>query len=73
MKAQDTAYEYATPNINHLQRGETYKATTPARTVVGEYLGIESPHGDRAILLRHCTGTESLELSRVTSIQLMAA
>jgi hypothetical protein len=41
--------------------------------VVGEYLGMESPYGDRAILLRHTTGTTSIALAQVTSIQAVAA
>ena len=55
--------------INHLRRGETYRATTAHGVAVGEYLGIESPYGDRAILLRHRAGTESIALSEVTSIR----
>lgn len=62
-----------TCNFNHLRRGATYRATTRDGTAVGEYLGMEAPHGDRAILLRHGTGTDSIALSDVTSILPVAA
>jgi hypothetical protein len=62
-----------TSTLNDLRRGTTYRATTRDRIAVGEYLGMEAPHGDRAILLRHRTGTESIELCDVTSIQPAAA
>ena len=73
MKAPHPAYAYATPNINHLRRGEIYRAITRCRTVVGEYLGMETPHGDRAILLRHGDGTDSIALCSVISILSIAA
>lgn len=59
--------------LNQLLQGVTYLATTRHRMVVGEYLGMESPYGDRAILLRHTTGTTSISLAQVTSIQAVAA
>lgn len=62
-----------TMTLNDLRRGTTYRATTRDRIAVGEYLGMEAPYGDRAILLRHRTGTESIELCDVTSIRLAAA
>ena len=62
-----------TSTLNDLRRGTTYRATTRDRIAVGEYLGMEAPHGDRAILLRHPTGTESIELCDVTSIRPAAA
>jgi hypothetical protein len=37
--------------------------------MAGEYLGMETPHGDRSILLRHRTGTESIALTDITSLQ----
>ncbi len=73
MKAPRIAYEHATPNLNHLRRGEIYRAMTRGRTVVGEYLGIEAPHGDRSILIRHGAGTDSIALCDVTSILPIAA
>jgi hypothetical protein len=60
------------PNINHLQRGRTYHAITSQGSVTGEYLGIEAPYGDRAILLRHGAGTASVVLDHLTSIDLAA-
>ena len=73
MPAPMTTRTTATPNLNHLRRGATYRATTRATTVVGEYLGEEAPHGDRAILLRHGAGTTSIEVGSVTSIYPEAA
>ena len=59
--------------LNQLLQGATYLATTRHRMVVGEYLGMESPYGDRAILLRNGGGTTSIAIARVTSIQAVAA
>jgi hypothetical protein len=59
--------------FNQLLQGATYLATTRHRMVVGEYLGMESPYGDRAILLRNGTETASIALVQVTSIQAVAA
>ena len=59
--------------LNQLLQGVTYLATTRHRMVVGEYLGMESPYGNRAILLRDTTGTTSIALAQVTSIQALAA
>jgi hypothetical protein len=73
MKAPPNAPTSAIINLNHLRRGDTYRATTRTGPVTGEYLGIETPHGDRAILLRHPGGTESIALCQVTSIQHAAA
>jgi len=61
------------PNNIHLTRGATYRATTLGGTATGEYLGMEAPHGDLAILLRHEAGVHSIELCDVTSIHAMAA
>ncbi len=63
----------ATWNFNHLRRGVTYRATTRDGIAVGEYLGMEAPYGDWAILLRRGTGTRSIALGDVTSIQPVAA
>ena len=73
MTARQTSRVGATYNFNHLRRGETYRATTGSGSAVGEYLGMETPHGDRAILLRHEAGTESISLHDITSIHLAAA
>jgi len=56
-----------------LERGLTYKATTRTGTATGEYLGLEAPHGDLAIMLRHAAGTDSIELTDVVTIHRAAA
>lgn len=58
--------------FNDLRHGSTYRATTRRGTAVGEYLGMETPHGDWSILLRHAAGTESIALTDVISIQAAA-
>ena len=73
MKAPHTSRASAPWNLNHLRLGATYRATTPHRTTAGEYLGMETPHGDRSILLRHRTGTESIALSDITSLRPIVA
>jgi hypothetical protein len=60
-------------SINDLQRGATYLAKTCQGAVVGEYLGMETPHGDHAILLRHGDGTESIPLRWIRSLGAAAA
>jgi hypothetical protein len=69
MTAPHTARHDTSPSFNHLRRSATYRITTTRGTSSGEYLGMETPHGDRAILLRHMTGTESIPLREVTSIR----
>ena len=56
-----------------MKRGITYRATTAAGEAIGEYLGMEAPHGDLAILLRHAEGVHSIELDDVTAIERLAA
>ncbi|MEN8233643.1 MAG: hypothetical protein ABFR89_01810 [Actinomycetota bacterium] len=73
MKARITSRTRAPWNLNHLRLGSTYQATTRGNTTSGEYLGMETPHGDRSILLRHRTGTISIALSDIVSIQPVAA
>ena len=58
---------------NRLERGATYQARTRTGTTVGEYLGMETPYGDRAILLRHRSGTDSIPLDEILSIRPKAA
>lgn len=67
-KAQRTSRNCAPWNINQLQRGATYRATTRIGSSAGQFLGLETPHGDRSILLRSRTGTASISLSDITSI-----
>ena len=69
MTALHTSRTGTSVDFNHLRRGTTYRATTLDGITVGEYLGMEHSHGDRAMLLRHRNGTESLMLHNVTSIE----
>jgi hypothetical protein len=59
--------------LNHLRRGSRYLASTRHGVASGEYLGIESGHGERAILLRSPIGTVSILLQAITSIRTVAA
>jgi hypothetical protein len=59
--------------LNSLRRGAVYRVGTRSGETVGEYLGIETPHGEWAILLRHAGGTDSIPFSLVTSIESSAA
>jgi hypothetical protein len=56
------------PDLNDLRRGLVYRATTEEGEIVGEYLGIEVPYGDRAIILRSLTGTSSIRVSDLAAI-----
>jgi hypothetical protein len=62
-----------TIDLNHLRRGAVYLAHTDSVSTEGEYLGIETAHGDRAILLRHSAGTASLAVTALTAITLAEA
>ena len=73
MKAPHTSGAIAPQNMNHLRRGVHYHATTAYGCTSGEYLGMESLFGDRAILLRHRTGTASITVGDVESILPIAA
>lgn len=73
MKAPHTSGAIAPQNMNHLRRGVHYHATTAHGCTSGEYLGMESLFGDRAILLRHRTGTASITVGDVESILPIAA
>jgi hypothetical protein len=73
MMAPTTSRASAPWQFNQLQKGAVYEATTRFRVVIGEYLGMASPYGERAILLRNAAGTESITLNYVTSIQPAAA
>ena len=55
-------------DLNHLRRQAHYQAVTHDGVVAGEYLGIEAPHGDRAILLRQISGTKSVPITRLLAI-----
>ena len=69
MTARTIASQDAFDHVSRLQRGTTYRAEMGANTVTGEYLGMESPHGDLAILLRHADGTASIDVQDVTTIE----
>ena len=69
MTAPQTWRSDASASINHLRVGTIYHATTRNGPAFGEYLGLEAPHGDRAILLRHAAGTDSIPVDAVTSIR----
>ncbi len=56
------------PDLIHLTRGAHYTATTAAGSIRGEYLGIETPHGDWSILLRGTAGVESIAIETLTAI-----
>ncbi len=66
--AHHTSRARAPWNLNNLRLGATYRATTPAGSTAGEYLGMETPYGDRSILLRNGAGTASIALSDLTGI-----
>jgi len=66
--AHHTSRTSAPWNLNHLRLGSTYRATTTAGTTAGEYLGMETPYGDRSILLRSGAGTASIPLSDLTGL-----
>ncbi len=68
MKAQQTSRCNAPYSLNSLRRGMSYRATTRIGSTVGQYLGMETPHGDRSILLHGTAGTASISLSDITSI-----
>lgn len=61
------------PRLNLLSPGIICRAVTlDGRIVVGEYLGVEVPYGSWALLLRADTGTESLSVGSIESIQIAA-
>lgn len=69
MQARDLIPKNRQPSFNQLRRGHAYRATTRRGITVGEYLGMESPHGERALLLRTYCGTASIPLRVITAIQ----
>ena len=71
--AQHTSRHRAPWNLNHLKLGSTYRATTNSGTTNGEYLGMETPYGDRSILLRSGASTASIALSDLTGLVPSAA
>ncbi|NND03553.1 MAG: hypothetical protein HKN91_12280 [Acidimicrobiia bacterium] len=74
MTARTIASRDAHDTQTRLERGTTYRATTTAGEATGEYLGMEAPHGDLAIMLRDTSrGVHSIEVDDVTSIERLAA
>ena len=73
MTARTIASRDADNNETHLVRGTSYRACTTSGEATGEYLGMEAPHGDLAIMLRDTDSVHSIELDRVTSIERLAA
>ena len=65
-KAPHTSRPCAPWNINQLQRGATYRATTRLGTTNGRFLGMETPYGDRSILLSE-PGRNRVDLAQPTS------
>lgn len=65
-------FESETPDhtcLNHLQRGSRYEATTRRGTKArGVYLGVETAHGDRAILLAGPDGTRAVPIASITTV-----
>lgn len=57
------------PALNHLRHGRTYRATTARSAMMGEYLGMETPHGDWAILLRSGGVTASIPLDQLVTVE----
>ena len=55
-------------DLNRLRRSSYYNAVTDRGIVAGQYLGMEAPHGDKAILLRHASGTCSVPLASLLAI-----
>ena len=51
MTTRITSRREAHANTHHLRMGAEYRATTRLGDTTGEYIGMESPYGDRAILL----------------------
>lgn len=54
MKAPTTTA--ASPDFNMLVVGNHYEADTGSMTLEGEYLGVETPYGERSMLLRDVDG-----------------
>ncbi len=71
MPAQNTPRRSA--NLNHLRRGVTYRATTRSGIAEGEFLGMEAVYGERAVMLRHTAGTESISRYDIVTIESVAA
>jgi hypothetical protein len=57
------------PNFNILMVGSRFEASTTDTTYEGEYLGLETPYGERSILIRDQDGkTSTIPVRRVVSL-----
>lgn len=70
--APNFSLKAAISNFNRLRLGSTFQVNTRHGTAVGEYLGMEAPYGDRAVLIRHAAGTDSIAMRDITSIRAAA-
>ena len=68
--AQNTSRFRAPWNLNNLTLGSSYRATTSSGTTAGEYLGMETPYGDRSILLRSGSSTASIAVDELTGLSI---
>lgn len=67
MTAQDTIKK---PDFNMLIVGDHFVADIDAHTLTGQYLGLETPYGERSMLLRHPDGrTSTIPLRLVSSLR----
>jgi len=58
------------PDFNILMVGDHFAADTDAHTLIGRYLGLETPYGERSMLLRHADGrTSTIPLRLVSSLR----
>ena len=48
MTTRFTSRREAQANTDHLRRGAEYRATTDTGDTTGEYIGMESPFGERS-------------------------
>ncbi len=69
MTAPTMMRDEISPDLNQLRLGSTYSAVARGRTMEGVYLGMETLHGDRAILLRNRFGTASILLNDLAWIE----
>ena len=69
MTAPITTRPQAHRTMNALRRDTFYRVVTTRGILTGEFLGIEVPHGERAILLRSPVGaTASVAVGEIISI-----
>jgi hypothetical protein len=60
------------PDFNLLTVGRHYEASTNTHTLRGEYLGVETPYGERRMLLRQANGkTTTIPFRFVVSLRVL--